>query len=178
MYKLFRNGSEAHEREQANPGGGIIVDKQVDITRVVSLAPERRTKQAEFSYRKLLEHLAVGEKRARHVGPIHVQILTETVPGVKTHCATPLPLPAPAALTEGPAPARQPPGARSRGRTRQGRDRGTVKEVVLYLCGYVTSVEGVSEYSQKSKDTTSSKVLPRSPDCEPTTGSWRKASGS
>jgi len=29
-----------------------------------------------------------------------------------------------------------------------------VKEVVLYLCGYVTSVEGVSEYSQKSKDAT------------------------
>ena len=31
-----------------------------------------------------------------------------------------------------------------------------VKEVALYLCGYVTSVEGVSEYSQESKDTTPS----------------------
>lgn len=76
---------QADEREQADPGGGVIVHQQVDIARAACLAPQRRAEQAELPHRELLEHLSVDEKSARHVCGIHGRILPETGPGVKTH---------------------------------------------------------------------------------------------
>ena len=79
---------QADEREQADPGGGVIVHEQIDIARAAGLAPQRRAEQAELPHRELLEHLSVGEKGARHIRGIHGRILPETVPGVKTHRAS------------------------------------------------------------------------------------------